>query len=98
MNKSTYIVLAQLSVKAEYLDEVKALCAVALEPTLIEPGCDVFYQTVKEDDPTTLVFFEVFASKEAFDLHMKASYTQAFFAGLQGKLTGKPVSTLLQTL
>ncbi|GAB3796543.1 hypothetical protein GCM10028819_14330 [Spirosoma humi] len=98
MNKLPYIILAQVPVKADCLDDVKALCHATLEPTLLEPGCDVFYQTVKEDDPTTLVFFEVFASKEAFDQHMEASYTKAFFAGLQGKLAGKPVSTRLQVL
>ncbi|AKD53919.1 putative quinol monooxygenase [Spirosoma radiotolerans] len=90
--------LVEVRVKAEYLDEVKALCAATLIPTLTEPGCEVFYQTSKQGDPTMLVFFEVFVSKEAFDQHLEAPYTKAFFAGIQGKLADKPVSTLLQKL
>lgn len=92
------MVLVEVPVKAECLDEVKALCAGTLIPTLAEPGCLAFYQTSKQDDPTTLVFFEVFASQEAFDQHLEAPYTRAFFTGIQSKLAGKPVSTLLQEL
>ena len=66
MSHLKFILLVEVPVKAEFLDEVKALCAATLIPTLAEPGCLAFYQTGKQDDPTTLVFFEVFASREAF--------------------------------
>jgi quinol monooxygenase YgiN len=96
MRNSKMIILAEIPVKPEYLEEVKQLSADTLEPTLKEPGCETFYQTVKEGEPDTLVFFEVFASKEALDLHMQADYTQSFFAAVKDKVSGKPVSTLLQ--
>ncbi|MDJ1480866.1 putative quinol monooxygenase [Cytophagaceae bacterium DM2B3-1] len=98
MSQTKYIIQAEVSVLPDYLSEVKALAAATLLPTLKEPGCEAFYQTSKADDPTTLIFFEVFASREAFDIHMNASYTKEFFAGLQGKLAGKPVSRTLQEL
>lgn len=98
MSNSKIIVLAELFVKPEHLEEVKALSAATLKPTLEEPGCEAFYQTTKADDANTLVFFEVFSSQEALDLHLEADYTKAFFAGLQGKAAGKPVSTILQHL
>lgn len=98
MSQFKIIVLAEITVKPEYLEEVKALSAATLKPTLEEPGCETFYQTVKADDPNTLVFFEVFLSQEALDYHMEANYTKTFFAGVDGKVAGKPVTTILQQL
>lgn len=98
MSYTKFIVLAEAPVKSEYLEEVKTLSAATLKSTLEEPGCEAFYQTVKADEPNTLVFFEVFTSKEAFDLHMEADYTKAFFAGIRDKVADKPVSTILKQL
>lgn len=98
MSNSKFIILAEVSIKQEYLEEVKALCALTLEPTLKEPGCEVFYQTSKAEDPSTLVFFEVFSSRQASDLHLEAPYTKAFFEGIKDKVAGKPVTTVLKAL
>jgi quinol monooxygenase YgiN len=98
MSSSKHIILAEVSVKPEHLAEVKVLSAAVLKPTLEEPGCEAFYQTVKADDSNTLVFFEVFTSKEAADLHMEAEYTKAFFAGVKDKVSGQPKSIILQQL
>jgi quinol monooxygenase YgiN len=98
MENSKIVLLAEVSILPEFLQEVKALSAATLVPTLKEPGCEVFYQTSKKDDPNTLVFFEVFTSQEALDTHLQADYTKAFFAGLPGKVSGKPVTTMLHQL
>lgn len=98
MENTKVILLAEVPVLPEFLEEIKALSAATLKPTLKEPGCEVFYQTSKKDDPNTLVFFEVFASSEALDFHMQADYTNAFFAGVQGKLAGKPITIHLNEL
>lgn len=98
MGNSKVIVLAEVSILPQFLKEVKVLSAATLVPTRKEPGCEVFYQTSKKDDPDTLVFFEVFDSQHALDLHMQADYTKAFFAGIQGKVSGIPSTTLLHEL
>jgi quinol monooxygenase YgiN len=98
MANEKVIVLAEIPVKPEHLERVKALSAATLVPTLEEAGVEVFYQTVKQDDPNTLVFFEVFKSQQALDDHLAADYTQAFFAGVKDKVAGKPVSTILKEL
>lgn len=98
MNQSKIILLVEVPVKADSLEDVKALCARTLVPTLAEPGCEAFYQTSKPDDPTTLIFFEVFVSQQALDQHLEAPYTKAFFADIQDKLAGKPRSTTLRRL
>lgn len=97
-HKDKYIILAEIPVQSAYLEEVKALAAATLKPTLEEAGCEAFYQTVRSDDPYSLVFFEVFRSKEAHELHLEADYTKAFFAGVQDKVSGKPVLTILNQL
>lgn len=98
MSDPKIILLVEVPVKADSLEDVKALCARTLVPTLAEPGCEAFYQTSRPDDPTTLVFFEVFVSQLALNQHLEAPYTKAFFAGIQDKLAGKPISTTLQSL
>jgi len=98
MANSKVIVLAEVPVLPQYLEEVKAISAESLIPTLKEVGCEVFYQTFKKEDPNTLIFFEVFTSKAALDLHIEAEYTKKFFIGLKDKLAGKPVSTILSEL
>lgn len=92
------IIQAEIFVKPEYLDEVKAMSAATLKPTLAEPGCEVFYQTAKTTDKNTLVFFEVFVSQDAHNLHLNAEYSKAFFDGLKGKLAGDPIITILKQL
>ena len=92
------IVLAEIPVKPEFLDEVKAISAKTLVPTLEEIGVEVFYQTVKKEDPNTLIFFEVFKSQQALDEHLAAAYTREFFAAVKDKVSGKPVSTILSEL
>lgn len=98
MANTKVIVLAEIPVKPEHLETVKALSAATLVPTLKEAGVEVFYQTVKHDDPHTLVFFEVFKSQEALEDHLAADYTKTFFAGVKDKVAGKPVSTILKEL
>jgi quinol monooxygenase YgiN len=98
MANSKVIVLAEVSVLPQHLEEVKAIAAATLIPTLKEPGCEAFYQTYKKDDQNALVFFEVFESKTALDLHLEADYTKKFFDCIKDKLAGKPVSTILSEL
>ena len=98
MSSRKHIILAILPVKPENLEEIKSLSAETLVPTLAEEGCEMFYQTSKKDDPSTLVFFEVFESKAAADWHREQGYTQKFFTGIEGKLSGEPSLTVLEQL
>lgn len=98
MNGEKVIVLAKIPVKHEFLEEVKALCATTLKPTLEETGCEAFYQVFQKDEPDTLVFFEIFTSKQALDFHLEAAYTKAFFNEIRDKLSGKPESYILAEL
>lgn len=98
METQKFILLAEVTVLPEFLAEVTALAKATLVPTLQEAGCEIFVQTARQDDPNTLLFFEVFASEAANQWHLDQPYTQAFFAGVQGKLASKPTMTLLHQL
>src|SRR6266404_4588499 len=73
-NKKIYL-LAELAILLGFLEEVKAILAEALPPTLQEPGCEALYETGREDDPHKLVFFEIFSSAEAHEFHLRQDYT-----------------------
>lgn len=65
--------------------------------TLEDPGCLEFYASAKENDPSTIVLFEVFRSQTAFSRHGDAPATKQFLAALKGKVEGgAPFVTLLQ--
>ena len=95
MKNSKVILLAEIPVLPEFLEEVKELSTATIAPSLLEPGCEAFYQTSKEDQPNTLIIFEIFSSQEMFDVHLAADYTKDFMAGIQGKLAGPPLITHL---
>ena len=90
--------LAELTIRPGFLEEVKAILKEALVPTLQEPGCEALYETGRKDDPHKLVFFEVFASAAAHQLHLEQDYTKRIFASLDGKLSGTPKLTRLSAL
>ena len=90
--------LAELTIAPGFLEEVKAILKEALIPTLQEPGCEALYETGRKDDPHKLVFFEVFSSAAAHELHLEQDYTKRMFALLDGKLSGVPTLTRLSAL
>ena len=92
------ILLVEAKVKPEYRATVVAAAQENLPLTLAEPGVEAFYQTVRDDDPNRLVFFEVFRSKDAHDLHMEEEYTKKVFRTLEGRLSAPPVITKLVAL
>jgi quinol monooxygenase YgiN len=95
-NKKIYL-LAELAILPGFLEEVKAI-RMALIPTLQEPGCEALYETGRKDDPHKLVFFEVFSSAAAHELHLEQDYTKRVFASLEGTMSGAPTMTKLSAL
>jgi quinol monooxygenase YgiN len=96
-DKKIYL-LAELTIRPEFLEEVKAVLEQALIPTLQEPGCEALYETGRKDEPHKLVFFEVFSSAAAHEFHLEQDYTKRLFASLEGKMSGVPIMTKLNAL
>jgi quinol monooxygenase YgiN len=93
MDGQKVYLLAELTVRPEFLDEVKAVLKEALVPTLQEPGCEALFETSREGAPHQLVFFEVFSSPAAHKFHLEQGHTKRALAALEGKLAGPPILT-----
>ncbi|WP_396272855.1 putative quinol monooxygenase [Granulicella arctica] len=89
------VLLVEAKIKPEHRELILAVAADNLPLTRAEPGVEAFYQTARQDDPNTLVFFEVFESESAHDLHMQEEYTKKVFQTLEGRLSAPPVVTRL---
>ncbi|GAA3766119.1 putative quinol monooxygenase [Terriglobus aquaticus] len=98
MPENKVILLVEATVKPEYRDLIVAAANENLPLTIAEPGVEVFYQTVRQDDPNRLVFFEVFRSEAAHDFHMQQEYTKKVFKALEGRLAAPPTMTRLTEL
>jgi quinol monooxygenase YgiN len=98
MNDEKIILLVELTLLPQYLEEVKAVLKDSLKKTLQEPGCEALYETSREGEPNKLVFFEVFASREAHQYHLEQDYTKRIFKTFEGKMASEPVITNLHSL
>jgi quinol monooxygenase YgiN len=81
-NRKVYL-LAELTILPNFLDEVKTIFREAIGPALQEPGCEALFETSRDDDPYKLVFFEVFSSPEAHQIHLEQDYTKRMFSALE---------------
>ena len=63
-----------------------------------EPGVEAFYLNARQDDPNTLVFYEIYKSKAAQDFHLQQDFTKKFLAILKGAQAADRVRTNLLEL
>ncbi|HKR84338.1 MAG TPA: putative quinol monooxygenase [Terriglobales bacterium] len=63
-----------------------------------ESGVEAFYLTVREDDPNTFVFYEIYRSQSAQDFHLQQDFTKKFLATLKSAQAGDRVRTNLVEL
>ena len=63
-----------------------------------EPGVVAFYVTSRENDPNTLVFYEMYKSQAAQDFHLQQEFTKKFLATLNSAQAGERVRTKLVDL
>ena len=71
----------------QYLPQVRA-----------EPGVEAFYVNARQDDPNTVVFFEIYKSQAAQDFHLQQDFTKKFLATLKSAQAGDRVRTNLVEL
>jgi quinol monooxygenase YgiN len=98
MQPEKFILLVQAHVKPECREEVLNAARANFPHTLAEPGCEAFFQTTAADNLNELVFFEVFSSVAAHEVHLTQDYAEAFFAALEGKLISPPSIKKLQLI
>src|SRR4051812_33951862 len=63
-----------------------------------EQGGGAGYLTVRNDDPNTFVFYEIYRSQAAQDFHLQQDFTKRFLATLKSAQAGERVRTNLVEL
>ena len=71
-------------------DAVAAALVAARGQTLAEGGCHAYEFGFDVEDPTRVVFHELYEDRDAFDQHMHAGHTRTLFDVLGEHLAGRP--------
>jgi quinol monooxygenase YgiN len=89
-------VVASLTAKPEFIDDVSAAIHEIIEPSRLEMGC-LQYDLHREGESTaSFVFFERWESTDALDKHNASEHFARFAKQLDGKLDILDIKKLKQ--
>ena len=67
--------IAEIEVDASYLDEYKSILKEEAEASVrLEPGVICIYPMLQKDNPTQVRILEIYASKDAYNTHLKTPH------------------------
>ena len=94
-----FILIAKIEIIPGFEAEIKkATVAMAVE-TRKEKGCESFLIHTQDDSPQTIIFYEIYASEEAFQQHKTFPHAQKYFEFFKGKIENdRPEITFLTEL
>lgn len=73
-----YGFILKAKTRPEQADAFEALFRGYVEPSRAEPGCIEYHMLRDQQDPTLFIFYEIWASKAALDVHSALPHMQAF--------------------
>jgi len=81
---SKFVVIAEFMVPVEHKQEFLKVCVYDHEQaTTVEPGCRQFDVVVSDEVPESVVLYEVYDSREAFDAHMATPHLKKFMDAVE---------------
>jgi quinol monooxygenase YgiN len=83
MTNSKVIMLIEAKIQPQRRSELIEAARQYLPLVRAEPGVEAFYLTARQDDPNTLVFYEIYRSQAAQDFHLQQEFTKKFLATLK---------------
>lgn len=93
------ILIASIDIIPGFEQEIKNATIALAADTRKEAACELFLIHTREDTPRSLVFYEIYRSKQAFEQHKTFAHSQKYFRLLQGRVENdKPGVTLLRQL
>ena len=95
MPNGKVIILIEAKIQPQHRAELIEAARQYLPRVRAEPGVEAFYLTARQDDPNTLVFYEIYRSKDAQDFHLQQDFTKKFIAILKSAQVGERVRTNL---
>lgn len=72
------VVVAEMRAKPGLEDELKRRTAALVEPTRREAGCLQYDLHVCDADPASILFYEVWTSRDALEQHLKTPHLTDF--------------------
>ena len=91
MSTEKVIMLIEAKIQPAHRAELLEAARQYLPLVRAEPGVEAFYLTAREDEPNTLVFYEIYKSKAAQDFHLQQDFTKKFLATLKAAQAGDRV-------
>ncbi|MDR3580139.1 MAG: putative quinol monooxygenase [Oryzomonas sp.] len=88
---SVVTVVAELVVKEDAVETVKAELLKLIEPTRREAGCIEYRLHQDNDDPKVFVFYENWQSMANLERHMASTHFQNYVAAIDGMIEKKGV-------
>ena len=83
----TLTIVATITIKPEYQDEVLKAVKTVVDATRKETG-NIFYDVYEDvNNPLKLVFIELWKSQSAIDAHNNATHFKDFIKAVEGKAT-----------
>jgi quinol monooxygenase YgiN len=98
MTDEKVIMLIEAKIQPQRRAELLEAARQYLPSVRAEAGVEGFYIAARKDDPNTIVFYEIYRSRTAQDLHLQQDFTQQFLATLKGAQIGDRVRTDLVEL
>ena len=95
MTNPKVIMLIEAKIQSQHRAELLEAARQYLPLVRAEPGVEAFYLTARQDDPNTLLFYEVYRSKAAQDFHLQQDFTKKFLATLTSAQAADRVRTNL---
>ncbi len=94
----TLTYLATIRVKPEHMEEACAAVSAIVPATQAEAGCVAFEPRRATDGSSTIMIFEEWTDRAAFDHHHSQEYTREVFTKYEGWLESAPVLVEMKSL
>lgn len=92
-----YVVCVEFTLKPEHASDFLALIIKNARTSVDkEQGCKQFDVCIAPDDSTKIFLYEVYTSKEAFDLHLKSEHFLLFNSQAADMIADKEVHTYIR--
>jgi len=98
MTNKKVIMLIEAKIQSQRRAELIEALHEYLPLVRAEPGVEAFYVTARQDDPNTVVFYEIYKSQAAQDFHLQQDFTKKFLATLKSAQAADRVRTNLVEL
>lgn len=71
--------ISEIEIDSKYLEEYKAILKEeAAASVRLEPGVVTIFPMYQKDSPTTVRILEIYASREAYESHLKTPHFQQY--------------------